>query len=211
MPTVWLIRHAECETNVGLPTADATTANLTAKGIRQAEQIALALPKRPDLIISSSYLRAKQTAVPTRQRFPGVRYEEWSIHEFTYLSQSLSGRSTNIGDRRMLVDEYWSRLDQHFSDGNGAESFTDLMKRVRYILEQLKNTEGDFIVAFSHGQFILAILSWLMGLIFDNMQQFRHFLLANEVPNGAIVKVFLQNEQDTWFSPFTTSHLNTDK
>ncbi len=29
MPTVWFIRHAECETNVGLPTADATTAQLT--------------------------------------------------------------------------------------------------------------------------------------------------------------------------------------
>ena len=54
MLTVWLIRHAECETNVGPPTADATTAQLTPKGILQAEQIASALPRCPDLIISSS-------------------------------------------------------------------------------------------------------------------------------------------------------------
>ena len=63
-------------------------------------------------------------------------------------------------------------------------------------------------MVFSHGQFILAVLSWLMGLIFDDMLQFRHFLLANEVPNGAIMKVFLQNAQDPWFSSFTISHLD---
>lgn len=211
MPTVWFIRHTECETNIGLPTADATTAKLTLKGIRQAQQIASALPRCPDLIISSSYLRAKQTADPTRQRFPHVPLEEWPVHEFTYLSQSVSGRSTTSDERRLLVNEYWSRLDQHYTDGEGAESFTNLMKRVKDILEQLKNTEGDFIVVFSHGQFILAVLAWLMGLIFDDMLQFRYFLLANEVPNGAIMKVSLQNEQDAWFSSFTISHLDTNK
>jgi probable phosphoglycerate mutase len=208
MPTVWFIRHAECETNVGLPTADATTAQLTPRGIQQAEQIASALPRCPDLIISSSYLRAKQTAEYTRQRFPHAPVEEWSVHEFTYLSQSVSGRSTTIDERRTLVDEYWSRLDQHYTDGNGAESFTNLMKRVRGILEQLKNTDAEFIVIFSHGQFILAVLSWLFGLNINNMEQFRHFLLANKIPNGAIVKVALE-QQDAWVSQFITAHLHT--
>ncbi|HEY5003886.1 MAG TPA: histidine phosphatase family protein [Ktedonobacteraceae bacterium] len=208
MPTVWFIRHAECETNVGLPTADATTAQLTPKGIKQAEQIASALSRCPDLIISSSYLRAKQTVEYTRQRFPHAPVEEWPVHEFTYLSQSVSGRSTTIDERRTLVDEYWSRLDQHYTDGNGAESFTNLMKRVRDILEQLKNTNAEFIVVFSHGQFILAVLSWLMGLNINNMEQFRHFLLANEIPNGAIMKVVLE-QQDAWVSQFITAHLHT--
>jgi len=208
MPTVWFIRHAECETNVGLPTANATTAQLTPKGIKQAEQIASALSRCPDLIISSSYLRAKQTVEYTRQRFPHTPVEEWPVHEFTYLSQSVSGRSTTIDERRTLVDEYWSRLDQHYTDGNGAESFTHLMKRVQDILEQLKNTNAEFIVVFSHGQFILAVLSWLMGLNINNMEQFRHFLLANEIPNGAIMKVALE-QQDAWVSQFFTAHLHT--
>ncbi len=209
MPTVWFIRHAECETNIGLPTADATTAQLTLKGVKQAEKIASALPRCPDLIIASSYLRAKQTADYTHRRFPHAPLEEWPVHEFTYLSQSVSGRSTTIDERRSLVDEYWSRLDQHYTDGNGAESFTNLMNRVREILEQLRNTNADFIVVFSHGQFILAVLSWLMGLNISNMEQFRHFLLANEIPNGAIVKVAFQQE-DAWVSPFNTAHLHRD-
>ncbi len=85
------------------------------------------------------------------------------------------------------------------------------MKRVQDILEQLKNTEGDFIVVFSHGKFILAVLAWLMGLIFDNMLQFRHFILANEIPNGAIMKIVLQPGQDAWFSSFTIAHLDTNE
>ena len=208
MPTVWFIRHAECETNVGLPTADATAAQLTPKGIKQAEQIASALPRCPDLIISSSYLRAKQTADYTRKRFPQAPLEEWPVHEFTYLSQSISGKSTTIDERRTLVDAYWSRLDQHYTDGNGAESFTNLMKRVQDIVEELKNIDAEFIVVFSHGQFILAVLSWLMGLNINNMEQFRHFLLANEIPNGAIMKVALE-QQDAWVSQFITAHLHT--
>jgi probable phosphoglycerate mutase len=207
MATVWFIRHAECETNIGLPTADATAAQLTPKGIKQAGQIASALPHCPDLIITSSYLRAKQTADYTCRRFPHAPLEEWPVHEFTYLSQSVSGRSTTIDERRSLVDEYWSRLDQHYTDGNGAESFTNLMNRVRDVLDRLKNSDVDFIVVFSHGQFILAVLSLLIGLNINNMEQFRHFLLAKEIPNGAIVKVAFQ-QQDAWVSQFITTHLH---
>ena len=207
MPTVWFIRHAECETNVGLPTADATTAQLTPEGMKQARQVASAISRCPDLIISSSYLRAQQTAEYTHQRFPHVSVEEWPVHEFTYLSPPTHGTSTTIDERRPRVDEYWDRRDQHYTDGYGAESLANLMQRVRDVLKQLKNTDAEFIVVFSHGQFILAVLSWLLGLNINNMEQFRHFLLANEIPNGAIVKVALQ-PQEAWFSPFTIAHLH---
>ncbi len=209
MPTIWFIRHAESETNVGLPTTSPLTAELTARGRAQAQCIADTLPRSPQLIITSSYLRTKQTAIPTLQRFPAARHEEWPVHEFTYLSQSVGHEKTTIDERKILVDNYWNRLDHHYTDGDGAESFTHFMLRVQNVLEQLKLANEDFIVVFSHGQFILAILSWLMGLIFDNMPQFRYFLLAHQVPNGAIMKTRLRDSGEVWFSPFFTSHLPT--
>lgn len=207
MSTVWFIRHAECEIDVFLPTSTPFTARITAKGTGQAQSIAHVFTRCPDLIITSSYLRSKQTAAPTLQRFPNAHHEEWSVHEFTYLARSVGRKKTTICERRALVEKYWKKLDHHHIDGEGAESFADFMQRVCSTLNLLKNAEEDFIVIFSHGQFILAILSQLMGLNAENMQQFRHFLLANEMPNGAIIKVCLQNTGETWFSPFITSHL----
>ncbi len=207
MPTIWLIRHAESETDIGCSTSLPGTAQLTQPGFVQAQRVASTFTDTPDLVVTSSYLRAKQTALPMLQRFPHARYEEWPVHEFTYLTQSLGKELTTIHERKKFVDAYWSRLDHHYIDGEGAESFAQFLKRVELTVEKLRKRDEEYIVVFSHGQFILAILSWLMRLIFDNMQQFRYFLLANHMPNGAMIKVFLPQMGEAHFSPFMTGHL----
>ena len=83
MLTVWFIRHGESEGNVGLATSESAMIRLTARGIEQAELIALAFIEPPTLIVTSPYLRAKQTAQLTLLRFPDARREEWPVHEFT--------------------------------------------------------------------------------------------------------------------------------
>jgi broad specificity phosphatase PhoE len=140
---------------------------------------------------------------------PSLYHSIPSLTTTTYLAQSLSRGRTTLVERSAQVHEYWSRFDPYYRDGEGAESFADFMSRVWQVLERLKNSEENFIVIFAHGQFILAVLSWLMGLILDDMQQFRHFLLANKIPNGAIVKVYLQRGRENWFSSFSTSHLSS--
>lgn len=206
MPTIYFIRHAESETDAGLPASDTSEVSLTYKGREQAQRIAQVFTTYPDLIITSRYARSQQTAVPTIQRFPDARQEIWPVHEFTYLAQSIGPKLTTLEDRRSHVNSYWSRLDPYYRDGEGAESFADFMNRAGQVLEQLKKRDEEFIVIFTHGQFILSVLSWLMGLIYD-MPQFRHFLQANKIPNGAILKVHLQQAQRISFSPFSTSHL----
>jgi 2,3-bisphosphoglycerate-dependent phosphoglycerate mutase len=207
MPTIWFIRHAESETNVGLPTASPLTAQLTPAGREQARCIADTFSTPPQLIVTSTFQRSQQTAEFTLQRFPTTRVEVWPVHEFTYLSQSLGPEPTTIFDRRPQVDAYWDRLDHHYSDGDGAESFTEFMQRVQNVVERLKHADEDFIAVYTHGQFILAILSNLQGSIIDNMGQFRHFCLAHEIRNGAIVKINLHASGEIWISPFFTSHL----
>ncbi len=206
MPTVWFIRHAESETDIGLPSATPLTVPLTPKGFEQAQLIARTFTIRPELVVTSSYARSYQTAIPTLHRFPDARHEEWAVHEFRYLAQSLNAEKTTLEDRRKHVDAYWSRLDPSYKDGEGAESFADFMNRAYQVLGQLKQHDEDAIAVFTHGQFILSVLSWLMGLSYD-MLQFRYLLLANRIPNGAILKVSLQRGKRVSLSPFRISHL----
>jgi probable phosphoglycerate mutase len=104
---VFLIRHGESESNAGLPSADPGSAPLTADGHRQAGQIARVLADAPALIVTSPYLRARQTAQPTISRFPAAACQEWPVQEFTYLGD-LHGqqRTSTAGERQPYTQAY---------------------------------------------------------------------------------------------------------
>ena len=67
MTIVFLIRHGESQSNAGLPTTSPNNVALTPQGRQQARHVADFLKFYPslDLIVTSPYLRAKQTAEPT--------------------------------------------------------------------------------------------------------------------------------------------------
>ena len=86
MKRVLLLRHGQSTLNLGLAEEDYSLAPLTEEGIKQAEKASYDLPFEPELIASSPYLRAIQTAEPIRKRFPEATWEQWNeLHEFTYL------------------------------------------------------------------------------------------------------------------------------
>lgn len=200
MVTVWLIRHAESESNAGLPTQDPASTQITAKGHQQARQIALFLPHAPSRVITSPYFRTKQTAEPTLQRFPDAPQAEWQVQEFTFLAPA-QYHNTTVYQRRPIVNAYWQRCDPFYIDGEGAESFAGLVQRVQQVRSQIARLEDEleheredkFVVAFSHGRFIRAMLWLLLTNPIDinarTMRQFQHFSDAIQVPNGAILKV----------------------
>lgn len=209
MLSVWLIRHGESEANAGLPTQHPAKTPLTAKGQRQAQQVAAILHQPPDWIIASPYWRAQQTAQPLRDRFAEVPYTEWPVQEFTYLS-TVHYQNTTIEQRRPLSDAYWLRNDPFYVDGEGAESFEDLLLRVETTYAQLYKLNADRVVIFSHGRFIRAML-WaaLTGTtIVDakRMLQFQSFIGSFSVPNGSILKLQIQ-ANDIWFSGIEIAHL----
>src|SRR5262249_51561015 len=82
---VHLVRHGQSERNASVPTEGPGTARLTAVGERQARAIAAAFDAAPELIVVSSFRRARETAAMTRARFPEARVEEWPVEEFHYL------------------------------------------------------------------------------------------------------------------------------
>ena len=87
MKRIWLIRHGESIANAGEATQDHRNIPLSELGLKQAQALALQIPKKPDLIVTSPYLRAQQTAMCTIGRFPDTVTGIWDcVHEFVYLA-----------------------------------------------------------------------------------------------------------------------------
>lgn len=213
MRNILLMRHGESESNVGLPTSSPKTVTLTKLGKEQAKCIAQYLKSHfsLDLIVTSSYQRAKHTASPTKLFFRSVPEKEWPVHEFTYLS-SMHGEISTVHDRRPLVEAYWEICDPFYFDGPGSESFEQFIERVHQVLVYLKSMkEYNTVVIFSHEQFIRALL-WLsqrdtIDLCRETMREFRDFLSANVLVNGVIVQVPFDNSDEQWQYKIITSHL----
>jgi 2,3-bisphosphoglycerate-dependent phosphoglycerate mutase len=213
MPTVLFIRHAESEANAGKPTAHPTTIKITPKGFEQAKSVASFFTREPDLIITSPYKRTYETAQPTFARFPHAPHEEWPVEEFTYLTP-LDTFTTSL-ERKPMVETFWKRDDPSYVDGDEVESFTTFIDRVQNMIKRLRQTKEDYIVVFSHEQFICAIL-WLFlksklepgsTLCSDCKRQFKDFLTMCRLPNGAILPIQLQDGNETWVGNIITSHL----
>lgn len=193
----WLIRHGESESNAGLPTRGPGSAPLTATGRRQAEHVAETFTEPPELIVTSPFVRAVQTAAPTIARFPQVPVLEWPVQEFTYLGR-LHGPATTVHQRRPHAEAYWRLCDpDHATEGDG-ESFRALIKRVGDLLDSLAAHPGDGLVAvFTHGLFMRALVWALIrgavgegagaGVDAELMRGFRTFCDAFAVPNGCIL------------------------
>ncbi len=204
MPTVWLIRHGESESNAGLVTQDAGSSALTARGHAEAEAIARLFPTAPALIITSPYRRTALTAAPTRRRFPATPHEEWPVHEFTYLDAD-QRRDTTLQQREPWVAAYWEHCDPTLRAGAAAESFADLFARVQAFRARLVRLEADPVAVFSHGHFLSAVLWSILteppAPTIPAMRHFRAFIHGLALPNGGIVKLIVQDGAAAWISP----------
>ncbi|UZS69285.1 histidine phosphatase family protein [Pseudomonas syringae] len=186
--SVRLIRHAQSAANAGLATTAPDSIPLTELGHTQAQILADQIVSPPDLIISSPFQRAFYTALPLANRYPQVSLEIWAVEEFTYLSP---GRlvGTTQADRKPMVDAYWNDGDQAAIDGPGAESFIELLKRAKVMLDRLAACTADNIMVFSHGQFIRAV-AWFIrhgeaAGTPENMRLFRELDTKDPLPNCA--------------------------
>lgn len=153
------IRHGQSTGNAGIPCDDLALLELTQKGWDQSGEVAAQWNRKPNLIVTSPYLRAKQTARPTSQRFPDIPVEVWPIQEFTYLQPS-RWNGTSSTERMPFIERYWAAADPDYCDGEGAESFNSLLSRVEAALRRLEGfPEEALVYLFSHGQFIQATRS----------------------------------------------------
>jgi broad specificity phosphatase PhoE/HPt (histidine-containing phosphotransfer) domain-containing protein len=195
VPKVWLIRHGESAANAGLPTENHADIVLTARGIEQAREAAGRVDRQPDLIVTSRYLRARDSAIPIRTRWPAAPVEIWPIEEFTYLSPERC-RNTTPEIRRPWAAAYWERADPHYVDGPGAESFAQFMQRLHGFRARLLQHTGGFVVCVGHGQFFRACL-WAdphYAVSPQAMRDWRAAEVARPMRNGEIIEWTLTND-----------------
>lgn len=184
------IRHGESAANAGEATSDPAAVPLTSLGWEQAQALPHSFADPPDLIVSSPFLRARETAAPTARRFPSVPLEVWPVQEFTYLAPSRCVNTT--GDRRKpWTDAYWQAADPHKVDGPGAESFADLVARARAASDRITSLPYKSVALFSHGLF-MRVIRWQMSrgpgpVSAADMTNFRDIERDRPIPNGASV------------------------
>ncbi len=205
MATVCLIRHGESEANAGLPTFEPANIKLTEKGHQQAKQVANYFTQQPDLIVTSPYIRTKQTAQYTIERFSSTPQIEWLVQEFNYLA-SEHRINTTLEQRRPMAEA----CDPFYRDGTDGESFAEMIKRVQILREKIILLDDEFVAVFTHGLFMKAFL-WVLltnsvEVSSTIMAQVRGFMESLPIPNGGIVKLEYQNS-DIWVSGLTISHL----
>lgn len=187
MKSVRLIRHGESAANAGEPTRDHASIPLTAKGLEQAHQVARSIASAPGLIVASPFLRAQATAQVTVALYPGVAFETWPIQEYTYLAPARCV-DTTVAQRRGWVEAYWLKADPAFCDGEGAESFSELVSRARSLLDRLAEHPASDVLVFSHGQLINTV-AWLFEhepseIDGQAMRDWREYEIAHHIENG---------------------------
>lgn len=194
--TAWLIRHGQSLSNAGGETTDPAMIPLSETGKQQADVVAHSFDRSPDLIVTSPFRRAQQTAVPTTERFPSVPITRWRVEEFTYLGR-LHGQPTTALERRPLVDAYWNAADPCYVDDEKSESFEGVRDRARQFLTQLSQHAG-IVAVFTHGLSMRVVL-WMIltgdtPASPDGMRRFYGFSRVSLIPNCSIITLSLHPE-----------------
>lgn len=196
---IWFFRHAQsmanADKNFRADDFSIPSVSLSPEGLKQAEELINSFSVAPELIITSSYTRTRQTAAPLLKKYKNVPREEWSIQEFTYLSLERCFNTTML-DRRPWVEKYWEKSNPLHLDGDGAERFVDFISRVKNTIENLKNRKEGFIVLFSH-EYTIAAVKYLLEkkpeeITPKEMREFREYFLSNRIPNATKVEFILE-------------------
>ncbi|BBM83305.1 histidine phosphatase family protein [Candidatus Uabimicrobium amorphum] len=207
--TVWFIRHAQSTGNAGEITHSPSGIPLTDLGKRQAQLLSEGFDVQPDLIVTSRYIRTKETAQDFMSRFSKVSHEEWPLHEFTYLSPDRY-KGTTMGERKPMAEKYWKDNDPELVEGPGAESFTEFVARIEECFSKIDAAPQNNIVIFTHGLVIRLIL--LLQLTkqyrdcFSLMQKYQD-MRKFPVANACILKITWDTKE---MSCLDVSHMPQD-
>ena len=152
--SVYLIRHAESESNAGCATSNFANIRLTAAGHVQAKSFAQDFAIVPSLIVTSSFLRARQTAGYFSDLHKEVAVVEWPVHEFVFVTFPESAATTRL-QRKPTVDEYWKRNNPE-EKNVGSESFSEFWLRVKHVYDLVQRHRAETVVVFTHEFFMQA-------------------------------------------------------
>ncbi|MEE7548635.1 histidine phosphatase family protein [Xanthomonas sp. Kuri4-1] len=181
---LWVVRHGQSAGNVARDTAEAEGANLitlehrdadvplSTLGERQAQALgawasALDAGERPSLVLSSPYLRARQTAAAVATalgRDPGtvivderLREKEFGVLD-RYTTHGIVSKFPELAEQRKLVGKFYFRPP-------GGESWCDVIFRLRSVVGDLqRNHVGERVMVVGHQVIVNCFRYLLEGL-----------------------------------------------
>ena len=171
---IYLVRHGQSEQNANKNyfCSNDEIIPLTEKGIEQAKEAGIFLSKLPlgkTLIISSPYVRAKQTAseIAKLTNLKTIKYDN-KLQEF---KRGIFGNYTFEECSKIFPEEFsefkrqLKSKDKFYARPPEGESAYDLCLKLapyKSILDKLKNANYDSIIIVSHSGAIRSMLCSLM-------------------------------------------------
>ena len=192
MKKIYLIRHAQSESNAGQAVRPNHAINLTDVGKTQAQELAdwlsANVTEPVTEIFVSQYLRTHQTAQPYLQSTKRTATVIDELHEFNFLDFDTI-KDLSFDDIRVIADEFWQQHSAHRASEltDSFEHFVARVQKVRAYFDALP--DGTYLI-FTHGMWI-GMLIWQM-LLGDsprlyNMKKFREFELATRPKNCEVL------------------------
>lgn len=206
MKKIYLIRHAQSESNAGQAVRPNHAINLTDVGKTQAQSLADWLTDHISEpvteIFVSQYIRTQQTTQPYLQSTKRTATVIDELHEFNFLDFDTI-KDLSFDDIRVIADDFWQQHSAHRAS-ELTDSFEHFVARVQKVRAYFDALPGTYLV-FTHGMWI-GMLIWQL-LIGNsprlyNMKKFREFELATRPKNcevlllapAGIKKVWVRND-----------------
>lgn len=183
--TIYVVRHGQSESNIG-PVRQGTESPLTEKGREEAAFVAKRVKNLPvEALISSSFVRARQTAeIISGEIGKPVEYSD--LFAERRMSSELKGIShqdpLNIRVNKLIREHFhlpgWRHSDE--------ENFDDLKQRAGEALSYLENRPEQNILVVSHGIFARVLLARvIMGGELTG-RECEHFIRSLRMKNTAL-------------------------
>ena len=128
--TLTLVRHGQSLANAGGLTMPHADIPLTDAGQAQAHQLVRLLPAAPVRVLTSPFLRARQTAAPYCAHTGMAAQEQPLLQEFDAIDPALL-QGMDGAQRRPIADAFWQAGDAHARMGAAAETFHEFGQRVQ--------------------------------------------------------------------------------
>lgn len=170
---IYLIRHAEAQTNVD-PLFKGEINNLTKKGVQQAKSTAL---RFRDTTINCIYTSEIHRAQLTAQEIEKI-----------------------TGNKPVILDFLKERKGSHSAtlEYVHTETFEDLKKRLKETKDYLEKLPHKYIIIVSHAEFLKALISYIMHD--DLLSETLLSSMSKKIilDNASISKLIFNTEKSKW-------------